>query len=117
MEHRYIAGMYLLFRIVYHILDIIILKHKYNYVLGFVTPLSMSLIFGILHPYLTDTYNHLDCVYFGILSFARLWGICAEFITNLPIIVIYMVICVPLFHTIFVVFIYIALPIIKFCYI
>ena len=116
-DYRYIAGMYLLIRIVYHILDIFILKHNYNNVLYFLMPLSMSLIFGILRPNRIDAYNCLDCFYFGLLAFAQLWGICAVYIINLPIIVFYMVICVPMLHTIFVLLIYIALPIIKFCYI
>ena len=117
-DYRYIAGMYLLIRIVYHILDNIILKQIYNNILNVLTPLSMSLIFGILHPYRTDTYNRLDCVYFGLLAFVQLWVVYGMYIINVPIIVIYiMVICVPVFHTIFVLLIYIALPIIKFCYI
>ena len=116
-DYRYIAGMYLLIRIIYHILDIIILKYNYNNVLYFLTPLSMSLIFGILRPYRTDAYNRLDSVYFGLLTFAQMWVICPVFITTVPFIVIYISICVPLFHTIFVLLIYIALPIIKFCYI
>ena len=116
-DYRYIAGMYLLIRIIYHIPDIITLNHKYNNFLYFLMPLLISLIFGSFRPYRTDAYNRLDCVYFGLLAFAQLWGICVVYIINLPIIVIYMVICVPVFHTIFVLLIYIALPIIKFCYI
>ena len=114
-DYRYIAGMYLLIRIVYHIPDILSIKHYTA--IYFLTPLAMSLIFGILRPYRSDAYNHLDCVYFGLLAFIRLWGMCGIYIIHVPIIVIYMVICVPLFHTIFVLLIYIALPIIKFCYI
>ena len=76
-------------------------------------PLSMSLIFGILHPYRTDAYNRLGCAYFGLLAFAQLLGISELYIKNVPIIVFYMLICVPI---IFVLLFYIALPIVKFCY-
>ena len=77
----------------------------------------MSLMFGILRPYHTDTYNRLDCVYFGLLAFAQLWRICLTYIIHVPFIVLYMMICVFIFHTIFVLLVYIALPIIKFSYI
>ena len=112
-DYRYIAGMYLLIRIIFHIPDLLSIKdYTAIYIL---TPLAMSLIFGIFRPYCTDVYNRLDCTLFGLLAIARLWGVCAVYIIHAPIKVIYMVIFVFIFHTIFVLFIYIALPIIKFC--
>ena len=114
LDYRYIAGMYLLIRIIHHIPDMLCNRYSAFY---FLIPLAMSLIFGMLRPYRTDAYNRLDCLYFGLLALAQLWRMCAMYIVHVPIIVIYMVICVPIFHTIFVLLVYIALPIIKFCYI
>ena len=115
-DYRYIAGMYLLIRIFYHIPDILSYNY-YNTACNFLMPLAMSLIFGILRPYHTDTYNRLDCALFGLLTFARLWGIYGVYIIHMPIIVMHMMICVPIFYTIFALLNFIALPIIKFCYI
>ena len=42
----------------------------------------MTLVFGILRPYRTDVYNRLDCTYFGLLAFTRLFGICGEYIIH-----------------------------------
>ena len=114
-DYRYITGMYLLIRIVYHIPDI--LSNKYNTAIYILMPLAMSLIFGILRPYRTNVYNRLDCAFFGLLAFARLWGIYGVYIIHMPVIVMHMMICVPIFYTIFALLYFIALPIIKFCYI
>ena len=114
-DYRYIAGMYLLIRIIHHIPDT--LGYKYNTTCNFLTPLAMSLIFGIFHPYRTNAYNRLDCAFFGLLAFTRLWGLCGVYILHVSIIVIHMMICVPIFYTIFAFLYFIALPIIKFCYI
>ena len=61
-DYRYIAGMYLLIRIIHHIPDM--LSNTFYCRIFF----NKSLILGFFVHYHTDAYNRLDCVYFGLYT-------------------------------------------------
>lgn len=98
-DHRYFAGVYLLIRLVNYIPGII--NSLYTNIVLVISPLSASLLFGIIRPYSNDFYNRLDCVYFGLLAFEEFWVVSGTFIAEIPINMLYLLLVIPLFHMLF----------------
>ena len=110
---RYFAGIYLLIRLVYYLPSIFNSRYIEFF---FLTPLIASLLFGVIRPYRKEIFNHLDCAYFGLLALAQFLHASGEYVTHLPVFVIFCVLAIiPVVH-IFLLFsyhIYLLLPCVK----
>ena len=94
-DHRYFAGIYLLFRLITYFPGIF--NNLYMSIASVISPLIASLLFGILQPYKNDFFNRFDCMYFGYLAFGEFWVITGTFIASTQVNTLY-VLSIPLLH-------------------
>ncbi len=80
-NHQYFAGVYLLIRLL--TIVPVFFNGIYINVTFVLVPLSVSMLFGVLHPYKDDFYNRLDCIWFGFLTLAEFWIVSSTFIADL----------------------------------
>ena len=97
-DYRYFAGIYLLIRLVNNVPNFF--DSHYTVAIHFLTPLVVSLLFGVLRPYRKDKFNRLDCAYFGLYALINIWSDTGKYVNHHPsVIVIYVISLIPVVHT------------------
>lgn len=86
-DYRYFAGLYLLFRILYHLR--VIWNNKYSIFLSQLFPLTAATAFALFHPYKNDFYNRLDCGFFSLLTLGQIILATHRDIPSLPVSLLY----------------------------
>lgn len=95
-DYRYIAGVYLLIRLLYHLH--VVYNNKYSIFLTQIIPLLSAVIFGVFRPYKNDLYNRLDCGLFTILTFGQICLATNRYVADLPITLLYVLAAIPLMY-------------------
>ena len=97
-DYRSFSGIYLILRILF--LTMNLTDVHYNWVIGIVCPMTVSLLFALLRPYKYNWYNVLDCLSLALLAlfeFCILYCHTAELIT-VPIGFIYAIAAFPVVY-------------------
>ena len=90
-DYRSFSGIYLILRILY--LTMNLTDVHYNWIVGIVCPMIVSLLFALLRPYKYHWYNVLDCVFLALIALFEFWILYSRTteIINVPRVLIYAV--------------------------
>ena len=97
-DHRYFAGLYLIFRILP--LLIVLRISLYTWILRIVSCAIVSLLFALLRPYKDNWINIWDSVAFALFNFSLFWVMYAQYVASLPFEVVGAIATLPLIYII-----------------